>query len=412
MTSVGDRSTSWALTIVGAVLFVGVAAVLVPWNPVPGGMPDPASAGDVFTPEEIARAEAFTDLQRILSWCSLGISTLVACWLGFTRAGTRLLGRRRPHWTVTVVALTAVVTLIGTLVNLPLALVLRHRRVEAGLSLQGLGDWFIDLAKNYGITLLVTSIALLVLIGCARRWKTWWPVIAGTLCAVLIIGASYLYPVVVEPMFGSFESMPDGEMRSQILALADKEDVDVDDVLVSDASARTTTLNAYVSGFGGTRRVVVYDNLIASQPRDRVLSVVAHELAHAKHNDVVIGTGLGALGALVGVGLLGLVMSGGPVRRRAGVEGMGDPKAVALILALVSLASLGVSPVQNSISRQIEMRADVDALKVTDASAMVALQKELCLRSLCDPSGPAWSQFWFGSHPTVLERVAVAQRLR
>ena len=71
----------------------------------------------------------------------------------------------------------------------------------------------------------------------------------------------------------------------------------VDDVLVADASRRTTTLNAYVSGFGSTRRVVLYDNLVDDVPEDQALSVVAHELAHAKHDDVLTGSLLGAAGA-------------------------------------------------------------------------------------------------------------------
>ena len=80
-----------------------------------------------------------------------------------------------------------------------------------------------------------------------------------------------------------------------------------------------------------------------------------------------------------------------------------------LLLALLAVVSLMISPVENTISRRIEMRADVDALAVTPASAMVDLQRDLCLRSACDPTPPAWSQFWFGSHPAVLERVAAAR---
>ena len=84
---------------------------------------------------------------------------------------------------------------------------------------------------------------------------------------------------MVEPLFNWFTPLADGPLRTQILELADEEGVEVDDVLVADASRRTTTLNAYVSGFGSTRRVVVYDNLVDDLPEDQALSVVAHELA-------------------------------------------------------------------------------------------------------------------------------------
>ena len=184
----------------------------------------------------------------------------------------------------------------------------------------------------------------------------------------------------------------------------------VDDVLVADASRRTTTLNAYVSGFGGTRRVVVYDNLVDDVPQDQALSVVAHELAHAKHDDVLIGSLLGAAGAVFGVGLLGAAWSA-RVGAGPGVA-MRDPRVVPLVLALLALGTLLASPVQNAISRQIETRADVDALEATgDPEAFVAVQRQLALRSLADPTPPAWSQFWFGSHPTGLTRIAIAQQL-
>jgi STE24 endopeptidase len=178
---------------------------------------------------------------------------------------------------------------------------------------------------------------------------------------------------------------------------------------VADASRRTTTLNAYVSGFGSTRRVVLYDNLVDGVPRDEALSVVAHELAHAKHDDVLTGSLLGAAGAVFGVGLLALAV--GALARR-GRPPMRDPAVVPVALALFALASLLASPVQNTISRQIETRADVDALEAThDAPAFERVQRELALRSLADPTPPWLSQFWFGSHPTGLTRIAIARQL-
>jgi STE24 endopeptidase len=82
------------------------------------------------------------------------------------------------------------------------------------------------------------------------------------------------------------------------------------------------------------------------------------------------------------------------------------------MLALVAVAGLLAAPVQNGISRRIETRADVDALRATDdPAAFVEMQVELARRSLADPTPPAWSAFWFGSHPTTLTRIALAERL-
>ena len=252
-----------------------------------------------------------------------------------------------------------------------------------------------------------------MVVGTARRWAHAWPAVAGAVLGVLVLLGSFVYPVLVEPLFNSFEPLPPGDLRAKVLALADQEGVPVEDVLVSDASRRTTTLNAYVSGFGGTRRIVLYDNLVDGLSDDEALSVVAHELAHARHDDVLIGSSMGVAGAFVATGLLGLVLGASRSRRRyrsAHVAAM--PVAVPLLMALLTVGGVVSSVVENSVSRQIETRADVDALMATnDGATFVAMQRQLSLRALSDPTPPRWSQLWFGSHPTTLQRVAIARRL-
>lgn len=277
-----------------------------------------------------------------------------------------------------------------------------------GLSTASWSTWVYDLVTGELVDIVTTSIAVVALIGIARRWSRAWPAVAGGVLACFVFAGSFVYPLLVEPLFNSFTALEDGSLRTQILQLAEEEGVEVDEVLVADASRRTTTLNAYVSGFGGTRRVVVYDTLVDDLSEDQALSVVAHELAHARHDDVLIGTSLGAAGALVGVGLLGLLAG---YAERRGRPRTGEVGAVPMILALAALATVLASPIQNGISRQIETRADVDALEATNApQPFVALQRRLAVKSLADPTPPAWSQWWFGSHPTVLERIAIARQ--
>jgi STE24 endopeptidase len=403
-----------ATAAVGAVAFVTLAVLFVPWDPVPGGVPAPVSADDVFTADEIARAEDFYRSSRLWSWSSLAVSLAVACWLGFGRRGRALAARTRgPWWVRAVVVVVALVT-IGRLVTLPFAIALRRLLLDEGLSTSDWPSWTLDLVKGELVDIVVTSIAVIALLGCARRWRRAWPAVAGGLLAALVVAGSFAYPLVVEPLFNDFEPMPDSALRTQILDLADEEDVAVDEVLVADASRRTTTLNAYVSGIGSSRRVVVYDTLLADRPPEQVLSVVAHELAHAQQHDVLIGTALGAAGALFGVGLLGLAVGWLGRRGRPGLGRDDGVAGVPQLLALVAIATVVAMPVQNGISRQIETRADVIALQATadepgGVEAFVALQVRLAQRSLADPTPPGWAQWWFGSHPTVLERVALGR---
>jgi STE24 endopeptidase len=292
-------------------------------------------------------------------------------------------------------------------VTLPFAIIGQHRALEFGLSTQSWGAWTVDLLKNLLLSVVVSTLLLLVIMGCARRWTRAWPAVAGAILGVLVMLGSFVYPVLVEPAFNNFSSLPDGPLRTEIMQVADEEGVRLDDVLVADASRRTTTLNAYVSGFGSTRRVVLFDNVINDLPRAQILAIVAHELAHARHNDVLVGSVLGAFGAAAGIGLLGLVLPW--IRGREGA--LRDPSVVPLVLALVAIGSLLSSPITNGLSRLVETRADVDALQTTrDPQAFVDMQKQLALHSLSNEP-PAWSQFWFGSHPTTLRRIAIAEQL-
>lgn len=406
------RRVALGTVLLGAAAFVLVAAARVPWHPVPGGLPDPVTASSVFTPAQIERGEHYALWGRVWSWSRLAVSLGVAAWLGFGPVGRRWAARLRGWWWVRVVAVVAGLSLVGELVTLPFGIALRRLGLDEGLVAGTWADWGVDQAKGYLVTVVSTSIAVVALVGCMRRLPRLWPAVAGLAAALLVVLGSFAYPVVVEPVFNRFESLPDGPLRSQVLALAEAEGVGVDDVLVADASRRTTTLNAYVSGFGNSRRVVLYDNLVTGSPTDETLSVVAHELAHAKYDDVLTGTLLGAAGAALGVGLLGFLLAV-PRRPRAGERPAeaDEVSVVPRVLALVAIATVLVAPVQNGISRAIETRADQTALEVTNApQAFVDLQRRLALRSHADPTPPAWSQWWFGSHPTVLQRIGLANQ--
>ncbi len=449
----------WTAVVAG-VLFVALAAWLVPWNPVPGGRGEAPAAEEYFTAAEIARAEHYSAWARVWSWSALAVSLVVAAVLGFTRLGRRMVARLPGPWWARTLLAVAGFLLVTRLATLPLSLAGRELRLRHGLTNQSLGDYLRDVAVSLGVSVVVTGLLLVVVIGIARRWRRRWPAIVSTGLGAFVLVASFAYPVVIEPLFNEFDPLPEGELRAEVLDVAGEMGVDVEEVLVSDASRRTTTLNAYVSGLGETRRVVLYDTLVEAVPRDQAMSVVAHELAHAKNRDVLVGSVLGATGAAFGAALLALILAGWsrrgrviepgdrvvePVETTDGVTEPGsrviepdeftekdraaEPErlgakpgtrvvepvettlsatAVPLILALFAFGSLLAAPIENGISRQIETRADVDALEATgDADGFERVQIALARRSLSDPTPPAVSQLWFGSHPTVLERLGL-----
>ncbi|MCH1868218.1 M48 family metalloprotease [Nocardioides sp. CFH 31398] len=407
----GHRRVALVVLLLAGGAFALLTLLLVPWDPVPGARPPAAPADSVFTADQLARAEAYSSAARSWGRTSLVVSLGVSLVLGFTRLGRRLVARLPGPWWVAVPLAVVAVLLVGRLATLPFSALGRIESLRYGLTEQGWAAWGVDVLVSFTVQSVATSLALLVLLGVRRRLPTAWPAAAAGLMAALVLAASFAYPVVVEPLRNTFTSLPDGPLRTEILDVARQEGIAVDDVLVSDASRRTTTLNAYVSGFGGTRRVVVYDTLVGGLPTREVVSVVAHELAHARHDDVLVGSVLGAAGAAAGAGLLGLLLPGR--RRGEDDDEVSDELAlVPRVLALLAVATLLATPVQSTISRQVELRADVDALCVTrDPEAFERLQAMLATRSLSDPEPAGWSQVVFGTHPTALERIGLARGL-
>jgi STE24 endopeptidase len=405
------------LVLAGAL--AGALAVAVPWTPLPGADLTGDPLRD-FTLAELAREVAFHRAVRPWAYASLAAGLVVSVALGLTPAGARMVAAvARPFgggWGWQVVLGTLAVTALGRLVTLPLSARAEAVRQDYGLSTRTWGSWSGDVSKGVLVNAALTALVLLALVGAARlARRTWWAWGAAATAGLAVAG-SFAYPLVVEPVFADFTSMRPGEQRQDLLALADRDGVPVDDVLVADASRRTTALNAYVSGFGGTRRIVVYDTLLRDATPEQVELVVAHELGHAQARDVLTGTLLGALGGAAAVCALALLLSWPPLLRRAGADGPGDPRIVPLLLALAAVGSLLVAPAGNLVSRRVEARADVHALDLTrDPQTFIATQKRLAVSNLSDLDPHPLAYAFFATHPGVTERLALArewQRLR
>ena len=388
-------------------------ALTVPWTVLPGADLQTDALAD-FTPEQLAREVAFHEALRPTSYAALAVGFAVAALLGLTRAGARLVTAvARPlggGWVWQVLLGTLALTALGRLATLPLSARSEQVLRDYGLSTQTWGSWLGDVAKGVGVGTGLTALVLLALVTLARSApRTWWA--WGALAtASLVVAGSFAYPLFIEPVFNQFRPLPPGELRDDLLALAARDGVAVDGVLVADASRRTTAVNAYVSGFGSSRRIVLYDTLLAQAPAREVELVVAHELGHAARRDVLVGTLLGALAAAAAVLALALLLSAGPLRRRVGTTGMGDPRVVPLVLLLVAVAGLATAPASNLVSRRIEARADVHALDLTrDPATFVASQRRLALTNLADLEPHPLAYAFFATHPSVTERLALAR---
>ncbi|MFI6596947.1 M48 family metallopeptidase [Nonomuraea sp. NPDC050536] len=401
-----SRGTGIAMVVLGA-LIMAVVILTTPWRALPPEAPyvPPDPARD-FTAAQIARADAFDAATSVPGNLSLALTIVFAGVLVATPFGARLLARLRgPRW-VRIVLGVLVLTAIVELLRWPLGMWFETILRQYGLSTQNWASWTGDRLKGIAISVVILSVMLIVLMALARRLRRWWiPAAIGA--ALFTVVASFVYPVVVEPLFNDFRPLPSGPLRTKLLGMATRADVPVEDVLVADASKRTRALNAYVSGFGATRRIVVYDTLLQAPEKDIEL-VVAHELGHAEHQDVIYGTLVGALTAAFGAGLLFVVFP--LVRRRGGVASIADPRAVGVVIGLMSLATVLSGPGENLVSRHVEASADAFALDLTrDPATFVSMQKRLAVANISDLTPNVVEYVLYASHPTAPQRIAMAR---
>lgn len=400
--------------LISVVCLLGVALLLAvalgtPWRPLPTDVGDVNPAAD-FTSAQIEREDAFHAALRPPAYLSLALGLALSLLLGLTPLGARLVALfpAGSAWRILLGAIA--LTALGRLAVLPL-----DARVEVvlrryGLSTRGWGGWLGDVTKAYGVGLVVTLIVLFGLYGLVRWSPEWWWAPGAVGMAALVVLLSFGYPVVVEPVFNKFVPLQEGTLRSSLLSMAAEDDVPARDVLVADASRRTSTLNAYVSGFGATRRIVVYDTLLDEATDDEVRLIVAHELGHAKRGDVLWGTLIGALAAAAAVCLLALLLRWSWLLGRAGVAALGDPRSMALVLALIAVLATLTGPASALVSRRVEARADVHSLDLTrDPAEFVAMQRRLSVTNLSDLDPPPLVFGLFASHPTAPQRIALAR---
>jgi STE24 endopeptidase len=209
---------------------------------------------------------------------------------------------------------------------------------------------------------------------------------------------------VLDPLFNRFTPLPPGELRSDVLDLARRADVRVGEVYMVDASRRTTAANAYVTGLGPTKRVVLYDTLLRDFAPAEVRLVVAHELAHQHFRDVPRGVLF--LAVVAPFGMLAVARLAERLVPAGQERGAAVVPAVALSAALLVPA---VTAISNQLSRAVETRADAFAMRLTgDPGALVEFQRRIAVQNVADPDPPRVVRLLLGTHPTTMQRIGHA----
>jgi STE24 endopeptidase len=365
--------------------------------------------GDYFTEAQLERARDYQGGQRALLVATIALQggVLVVLALGrpaFVRRRLEALGRRP---VLGAAAAAAGLALTLTVVALPVQAVAHERSVDVGLSTQGFGAWLADQGKSAAIGAVLAAAGGALLIALVRRFgRLWWIPATGAVIALEVVFV-WLAPVVLAPLFNRFEPLPAGKARSEVLELGRRAGVDIGEVYRVDASRRSTSLNAYVDGIGPTKRVVLYDNLLKGVERPALRSVVAHELGHVDHRDILRGMTWVALAAPLALLFTGMLASRLARRTDADLATPAGLPALALALALTSFV-LGI--IGNQLSREIEASADTFALELTDdPDALIDLQRRLAVANVADPDPPGIVTELLRTHPPTIDRIGAAE---
>jgi STE24 endopeptidase len=360
----------------------------------------------------MADADRYHRLQLFLSLLGLGLSIAYLLALifadtghGLARAAARVTTARWGQ-----VALVALALGAGQgVLTLPLKVIRGFwlpRRF--GLLHQPLGGWLADQLKAALIGGALGLAAVEIVYALLALTPLWWIVAAAIFIAAQIAMAA-LVPIWIVPLFYRLTPLADSGLRDRLLALARRAGVAAIGVFVADQSRKSRTANAAVVGLGRTRRIILFDTLLAEFRPEEIESVLAHELGHHAHGDMrrgllvnsvltIVTMWLAALGLDLGVALLGL-------------SGPADPAGLPWLALVVTALGLVQLPLANGFSRWIEQQADDFALATTgNARAFIGAMERLGGLNLAERRPSRLKEIFLYSHPALERRIARAER--
>ena len=374
----------------------------------PGGIVK--EAWQYFKSDHIDLARSYVQVPRLLFILSFIVQTGFLIWFVFSgrvvklsRLLENLAGKNS---VLAIVLFFACTWLILRALDLPFSLYSGYYwQHDWGFSTQSITSWWEDYLRGALLDLLLSGLGVILLFRIMSIWPRLWWVAAAGLFSIWLIVQSFVWPVIVSPLFNKFTPATDHSIISMVDLLSKRADIQVDQILLMDASRRTTKANAYFTGLGNTKRIVLYDNLVKNYPSDEVEAVIAHEMAHWRQGHIIKGLTLGILGNFIIWGLLYLILrSSFPM----GVKY--QPHVWAVVLLFLTLTMFVSSPIQNYFSREMEKEADRVAVRLTEnVPASVRLQVDLAKKNLSDVSPPSFIEWFSYTHPSAITRIKLME---
>ncbi|MCJ7626136.1 MAG: M48 family metallopeptidase [Anaerolineaceae bacterium] len=364
-------------------------------------------------PQRQEKAKAYARISRRLMLVDLFLGGLyLIAWLVFGWSSNlkgALLAWTSNDWLL-VAGFGLVFGLIYFIIGLPMSYYsgyhLPHRFEQSNESFRG---WVTDQVKGIMVAGLLGGVVLESIYAILRAApETWWLWAAGFLLLFNVLLAN-LAPVLLFPIFYKFKPLEEhGELAERLIRLAKRTNTKVQGVFQFDMSRRTKSANAGLTGLGNTRRIILGDTLLDEFSPDEIETVLAHEIGHHAHKDIVWGIAIGTVSTLVGFYLVSLGLNWGV--GYFGFENAADIAAFPLFGIILGLFGLLTMPLDNAYSRWRERLADRYALEMTDnGAAFTSAMTRLANQNLSEVDPEPWVEFLLHSHPALGKRISMAE---
>lgn len=388
---------------------------LTMFAPYPPALDTARDAG--FSDSDIQVGMQYSFERRWFMWASQALELVLLCTFALT-SFCRGLANRFLAWTgerriLAALGVACCFWILHNLVYIPLGMLGLQHRWQWGTSNLDLAGWFHDYVLGSGVALVTEGIVvagfytLLVLLP-----RTWW-LLAPIGAAVLAVLYALLMPILISPLFNDFTPLQETKWRDQqpmVQALIDRAEVPVQEILVMNGSRQSNHTNAYFTGFGPTRRIVLFDTLLDKHTPAEIESVLGHEIGHWQHDHINKGILLGMLGALVGCCFLDRVLAYAMTRGPWRLQSKADPAGLPLVLLLVYLGGWLTMPAANLVSRHFERQADQASLELADLpKAFIDAELKLSRDNKANVAPTPWNVWLFASHPPAVERIQMAK---
>jgi STE24 endopeptidase len=398
----------------------------------PSALPSPAAAQDnpatqtaqyTLPPDKLAKSKALYDLRgklRIIDTAYSLLVLLALLALGIAAKYRDWAERVSKYGFVQALIFVPLFMLTLTVLGLPMDAYQQHISREYGLSVQGWGSWFGDVAKGQAVSLIILTLAIWGITTLIRKSPRRWWFYTWLIAVPFLIFLIFLAPLIIDPLFNNFEPLDKSnpQLVDAIEQVTKRGGLEIprDRMFLMKASEKVTTLNAYVTGFGPSKRVVVWDTTIKNATTPETLFVFGHEMGHYVLNHVVIGIAATAVGLFIGFYLLYRIANWAFPRfqQRWHMRELNDWAAVPMLFLIFSILCLVSQPIGSAFSRQLEHNADIYGLEVTHGinpnsqEAAAHAFQVLGELSLSYPYPSRFVVFWYADHPPIRDRVPFA----